>query len=91
MEAERMKQLERYAIRVDNKSQERAIASWCKAKHLKKVSSYDMDKTQTYYYIIQDTGQLLTLIPIQKDEDYLIDRKIINVPFKKFKEIYEES
>lgn len=86
-----MKQLERYAIRVDNKSQERAIASWCKAKHLKKVSSYDMDKTQTYYYIIQDTGQLLTLIPIQKDEDYLIDRKIINVPFKKFKEIYEES
>ena len=91
MEAEKMKQLERYAIRVDNKSQERAIASWCKAKHLKKVSSYDMDKTQTYYYIIQDTGQLLTLIPIQKDEDYLIDRKIINVPFKKFKEIYEES
>ena len=86
-----MIQLERYAIRVDNKSQERAIASWCKAKHLKKVSSYDMDKTQTYYYIIQDTGQLLTLIPIQKDEDYLIDRKIINVPFKKFKEIYEES
>ena len=82
--------LDNIAIKIENKHQERLFATFCKTNEIVRLNTKNMDKTKTYYYKLVETGQPLTFLAIQKNEEYLFQENLLPVSPKRFEEIFIE-
>jgi hypothetical protein len=82
--------LENIAIKIDNKNQERTFATFCKDNRIIKLNANNMDKSRTYYYKYVETGQQLTFLAVQQNEEYLFRENLQPVSPKRFTELFNE-